>query len=78
MHLDLDNVEGGAGEYRVEVKSEGVNVIGNAAPQTLRLNARQRSAVTMPLTAPAAGIANVSVRISGRVRSPWNAATRWR
>src|SRR5207237_71235 len=65
MHLDLDNVEGGAGEYRVQVQSTGVDVVGNAAPQTLRLNARQRSAVTVPLTAAAAGIANVSVRISG-------------
>src|SRR5205814_532340 len=37
MHLDLDNVEGASGEYKVEVKSEGVNVAGNAAPQTLRL-----------------------------------------
>jgi alpha-2-macroglobulin len=65
MHLDLDNVEGGAGEYRVQVQSTGVNVVGNAAPQTLRLNPRQRSAVTLPLTAPAAGIANVAVRVSG-------------
>ncbi|HZN30986.1 MAG TPA: alpha-2-macroglobulin, partial [Xanthobacteraceae bacterium] len=37
MHLDLDNVEGQAGDYRLEVRSEGVNVIGTAAPQTLRL-----------------------------------------
>src|SRR5437868_13679723 len=44
MHLDLDNVEGAAGEYRLEVKSDGVNVVGNAAPQTLRLAAKQRSA----------------------------------
>src|SRR5207237_1652467 len=65
MHLDLDNVEGGAGEYRVQVQSTGVDAVGNAAPQTLRLNARQRSAVTVPLTAAAAGIANVSVRING-------------
>ena len=34
MHLDLDNVAGEAGDYRLEMKSEGVNVIGNAAPQT--------------------------------------------
>ena len=36
MHLDLDNVEGQAGDYRVEVRSDGVNVVGNAAPQTLQ------------------------------------------
>ena len=65
MHLDVDNVEGQAGEYRVEVRSDGVNVVGNAAPQTMRLNAKQRSAVSVPLTAPAVGIGNVTVRVSG-------------
>src|SRR5262249_54182661 len=65
MHLDLDNVDGGAGEYRIDVRSEGVNVVGSAAPQTLQLNAKQRSAVTVPLTAAGAGVANVTVRVSG-------------
>ena len=65
MHLDLDNVAGQAGDYRLEMKSEGVNVIGNAAPQTLKLNARQRSSVTVPLAAAAAGSAAVTVRVSG-------------
>ena len=65
MHLDVDNVEGQAGDYRVEVKSDGVNVTGNAAPQTLKLNAKQRSAVSLPLTAPAVGVGNVTVRVSG-------------
>ena len=65
MHLDLDNVAGQAGDYRLEMKSEGVNVIGNAAPQTLKLNAKQRSAVTVPLSAAAAGSAAVTVRVSG-------------
>jgi uncharacterized protein YfaS (alpha-2-macroglobulin family) len=63
MHLDLDNVEGPAGDYRLEVKSEGV--VGNLAPQTVKLAAKQRSAVSMPLTATAAGNAAVTVRISG-------------
>jgi uncharacterized protein YfaS (alpha-2-macroglobulin family) len=65
MHLDLDNVEGAAGEYRLEVKSEGVNVVGTAAPQTLRLDAKQRSAVTLPLSAASTGVANLTVRVSG-------------
>ena len=64
MHLDLDNVEGQAGDYRLEVRSEGVNV-GGSAPQTLRLNAKQRSSVTLPLSAAAAGAAAVIVRVSG-------------
>jgi uncharacterized protein YfaS (alpha-2-macroglobulin family) len=65
MHLDLDNVDGAAGDYRLEVKSEGVNVVGNAGPQTLRLNAKQRGAVSVPLSSTVAGIANLTVRISG-------------
>jgi uncharacterized protein YfaS (alpha-2-macroglobulin family) len=62
LHLDLDNVEGQAGDYRLEVKSD---VVGNAAPQTLRLNAKQRNSVTVPLTASAVGNAAVVVRVSG-------------
>jgi alpha-2-macroglobulin len=65
MHLDLDNVAGQAGDYRVEVRSEGVNVVRGAAPQTLRLAASQRNSVTVPLVAPAAGDAAVTVRVSG-------------
>jgi uncharacterized protein YfaS (alpha-2-macroglobulin family) len=65
MHLDLDNVAGQAGDYRLEMKSEGVNVVGNAAPQTLKLNAKQRSSVTVPLSVAAAGSAAVTVRVSG-------------
>ncbi|MGZ3360857.1 MAG: alpha-2-macroglobulin family protein, partial [Xanthobacteraceae bacterium] len=65
MHLDLDNVAGVAGDYRLEMRSEGVNVFGNVAPQILKLNAKQRSAVTVPLSAAAAGSAAVTVRVSG-------------
>jgi uncharacterized protein YfaS (alpha-2-macroglobulin family) len=64
MHLDLDNVEGPAGDYRIEVMSDGVNAVG-AAPQTMQLKAKQRSAVTVPLTAPSVGVANLTVRVSG-------------
>jgi uncharacterized protein YfaS (alpha-2-macroglobulin family) len=65
MHLDIDNVEGQPGDYRVEVRSEGVNVVGKAAPQTMRLAAKQRSAMPVPLTAPAVGTGNITVRVSG-------------
>ncbi len=65
MHLELDNVEGGAGEYKIEARSEGVNVVGNAAAQTLRLNAKERNSVSLPLAAAAAGAANVIVKVSG-------------
>ena len=44
MHIEVDNVEGPAGDYRLEVRSEGI--AGNTSPQTLKLNAKQRSSVT--------------------------------
>jgi len=65
MHLELDNVEGGAGEYKIEAASEGVDVVGSAAAPTLRLNAKERNSLNLPLTATAAGTANVVVRVSG-------------
>ena len=65
MHLDLDNVAGQGGDYRLEVKSDGIDVVGNVPPQTLKLNAKQRGTTTVPLSASAAGNATVIVRVSG-------------
>ena len=65
MHLDLDNVAGQAGDYSVEVRSEGVDVVGSVSPQTVKLDAKQRSSTTVPLSAAAAGNATVIVRVSG-------------
>jgi uncharacterized protein YfaS (alpha-2-macroglobulin family) len=65
MHLDLDNVEGPAGDYQLNVGAEGVDVVGNPAPQTVRLAAGQRVALTVPLAASAAGAAQLTVRIVG-------------
>jgi alpha-2-macroglobulin len=65
MHLDLDNVEGQAGDYRLELRSEGVDVVGSVAPQILKLNARERNSTTVPLSARGAGNAAVIVRVSG-------------
>ncbi len=63
MHLEIDNVEGGAGDYRLEVTGEGV--VGAVAPQTLRLDARQRRSISLPLAASAVGSAALGVRLSG-------------
>jgi len=65
MHLDLNNVAGRAGDYRLEVRGEGVDVVGNAPPRTLKLNVKQRSSTTVPLSARGAGDATVIVRVSG-------------
>ena len=65
MQLELDNVEGPAGDYRVSVQADGPVRLAAGAPQALRLRARQRDRLSVPLTAFAAGIANIKVQIAG-------------
>ena len=65
MQLELDNVEGPAGDYRVSVQADGPVRLAAGAPQALRLRARQRDRLSVPLTASAAGIANIKVQIAG-------------
>jgi len=65
MNLDLDNVEGGAGEYRVTTSAEGPVTIGEGAAKSVQLRAKQRDRVVVPLTATAAGAATVRVAVAG-------------
>jgi alpha-2-macroglobulin len=65
LRLDIDNVEGSAGDYRVEVAAEGPVAVGDGASQTLRLAGKARSGLAMPLSATAAGTGAVTVRITG-------------
>jgi uncharacterized protein YfaS (alpha-2-macroglobulin family) len=64
MHLELDNVEGAAGDYRVAVETDGPVAAGGGA-QNVRLAAKQRSQLNVPLTASAAGAGFVKVRVAG-------------
>jgi uncharacterized protein YfaS (alpha-2-macroglobulin family) len=65
MQLEIDNVEGPAGEYRVAVETDGPVRPGVGAPQTVQLRAKQRGRLAVPMTASAAGIANIRVQIAG-------------
>jgi uncharacterized protein YfaS (alpha-2-macroglobulin family) len=65
LQLELDNVEGPAGDYQVSVDADGPVKLGAAPPRTVKLNPRQRSRLSIPLTAAAAGGADVKVRIAG-------------
>ncbi len=72
MHLDLDNVEGPAGDYTVTVRADGALNLGNQTAQKLRLAAKQRTSMTMPVSSVDGG--------RGRHRrcgSPGPAALRW-
>ncbi|MGY3615131.1 alpha-2-macroglobulin family protein [Bradyrhizobium sp. USDA 10063] len=65
MSMDIDNVEGAAGDYVINVKASGpVRLSGNPAT-TVRLVAKQRTSLSLALEAGGAGAANLDVDISG-------------
>jgi alpha-2-macroglobulin len=63
LHLDLDNVEGAAGDYTVAVT--GASALSASATQKLSLRSKQRGSLTVPLVATAAGNGEVHVSVSG-------------
>jgi uncharacterized protein YfaS (alpha-2-macroglobulin family) len=65
MLLELDNVEGNAGDYRIDVAVEGMVAASDKTSQTLALRARQRASVSLPLTSKVAGASTINVRVSG-------------
>jgi uncharacterized protein YfaS (alpha-2-macroglobulin family) len=65
LQLEIDNVEGQAGDYRIAVQSDGPVALAAGASQALRLRAKQRDTLSLPLTASAAGVAHVKVRVTG-------------
>ncbi len=65
MSFDLDNVEGVAGDYTINVKTSGpVKVTGNPST-TVKLAAKQRTSMALALDAGGAGTANLDVDIKG-------------
>jgi alpha-2-macroglobulin len=65
MRLEVDNVEGAAGEYRLAVTSDGTFAVGDGGSATLRLDAKQRSGLSLPLSATRVGVGTVNVRVTG-------------
>jgi uncharacterized protein YfaS (alpha-2-macroglobulin family) len=65
MSFDLDNVEGAAGDYTINVKTSGpVKVSGDAATR-LKLAAGQRGSAQLALDAGGAGTAQFDVDVGG-------------
>jgi uncharacterized protein YfaS (alpha-2-macroglobulin family) len=65
VHLDLDNVEGAAGDYVVALSASDTVMAGAGATQTLTLRAKARGAMNVPVTANAAGNGTVKVSVTG-------------
>jgi alpha-2-macroglobulin len=65
MRLDLDNVEGPAGDYQVQVAGDGPLGLTGSPARTLRLAAGQRRALTVEVAASGVGAGRLAVRVSG-------------
>jgi uncharacterized protein YfaS (alpha-2-macroglobulin family) len=65
VSFDLDNVEGAPGDYSINVSASGpVKVTGDPAT-TIKLDAKQRTSMSLALDAGGAGTANLDVDIKG-------------
>jgi uncharacterized protein YfaS (alpha-2-macroglobulin family) len=64
VQLELDNVEGGAGDYRIAVSADGPLTLDNK-PRTLQLAQKARNRVSVPISASGAGSGHVDVMVSG-------------
>jgi alpha-2-macroglobulin len=64
LRLDLDNVEGATGDYRIAVTADGPLSI-EGGDKSLTLDAKKRGAVTLPVSATGVGSGLVAVAVSG-------------
>jgi alpha-2-macroglobulin len=66
LNLRLDNVEGVAGDYRLSVALHGpLAGDGAALNQTVKLGAKAKASVNIPLRATGIGAASLEVRLTG-------------
>jgi uncharacterized protein YfaS (alpha-2-macroglobulin family) len=65
VQLELDNVEGAAGDYNLAVATDGAAKLEGNQPPALKLAAKQRDRVSIPITASGAGPSTVTVKVNG-------------
>src|SRR5665647_1190400 len=65
VQLELDNVEGTAGDYTIAVAADGAAKFDSDKPQILKLAAKQRGRVSLPVSASGSGPTTVKVSVSG-------------
>ncbi|MCJ2081453.1 alpha-2-macroglobulin family protein [Methylobacterium sp. J-090] len=66
FHIAIDNVEGPAGDYTVDLGLTGSVVVGaEALHKTLRLEAGAKGALVIPITAAGPGTTRLDVTLSG-------------
>jgi len=65
VQLELDNVEGPAGDFNIAAATQGaVNLEGDKL-QPIKLAAKQRGRISLPVAAAGAGPGTVSVKVTG-------------
>ena len=66
MHIDIDNVEGEAGDYTLDLDIHGpLTADADAMRKTVRLDPHQRQSLSMPITAAGVGSAGLALRLTG-------------
>ncbi len=66
MHIDIDNVEGEAGDYTLDLDIHGpLTADADALRKTVRLDSHQRRSLSMPITAAGVGSADLALKLSG-------------
>ena len=63
--LELDNVEGAAGDYMIAFVADGAARLEGDKPQVLKLAAKQRDRISVPVGASGSGPCTVTVKVSG-------------
>jgi len=64
VQLELDNVDGAAGDYSVAIAADGPLTL-DGKPRAVTLAQKQRNRVSVPVTASGAGAGHVDVTVSG-------------
>jgi uncharacterized protein YfaS (alpha-2-macroglobulin family) len=65
VQLELDNVDGAAGDYAITVATDGGIKRDGDGPLSLKLAAKQRGRVAVPVTASGSGTGTVTITIAG-------------
>ena len=65
LHVDLDNVEGQAGDYAVTLAAQGPSGATGKIEDKLTLREKQRQALSFPLEVSTAGPAKLTVNVTG-------------
>jgi uncharacterized protein YfaS (alpha-2-macroglobulin family) len=65
VQLELDNVEGAAGDYMIAFVADGAARLEGDKPQVLKLAAKQRDRISVPVGESGSGTGTVTVKVSG-------------